>query len=123
MIAKLPNGWTSTPLDQVFEPRSTRVSPSELPDAPYIGLEHVEAQTGKLLTTVPASAMSSSSARFFAGDVLYGRMGHEPGMLGAIFFKAQNKIQDPAKLSRLVQMIDAESWVGMTTERSSCCGL
>lgn len=74
MIAKLPNGWTSTPLDQVFEPRSERVSPSELPDAPYIGLEHVEAHTGKLLTTVPASAMSSSSARFFAGDVLYGRM-------------------------------------------------
>jgi type I restriction enzyme M protein len=41
------------------------------------------------------------------------RLGQEPGMLGAIFFKAQNKIQDPAKLSRLVQMIDAEQWVGM----------
>jgi len=31
------------------------------------------------------------------------KLGQEPGMLGAIFFKAQNKIQDPAKLSRLVQ--------------------
>jgi type I restriction enzyme M protein len=41
------------------------------------------------------------------------RLGQEPGMLGAIFFKAQNKIQDPAKLARLVQMIDAEQWVGM----------
>ena len=30
------------------------------------------------------------------------RLAQEPGMLGAIFFKAQNKIQDPAKLSRLV---------------------
>src|SRR5690606_621548 len=37
------------------------------------------------------------------------RLGQEPGMLGAIFFKALNKIQDPAKLSRLVQLIDAES--------------
>lgn len=37
-------------------------------------------------------------------------------MLGAIFFKAQNKIQDPAKLARLVQMIDAESWVGMDAD-------
>ena len=37
-------------------------------------------------------------------------------MLGAIFFKAQNKIQDPAKLSRLVQLIDAESWVGMDAD-------
>ena len=39
------------------------------------------------------------------------KLGQEPGMLGAIFFKAQNKIQDPAKLSRLLQMIDAESWI------------
>lgn len=41
------------------------------------------------------------------------RLGREPGMLGAIFFKAQNRIQDPAKLARLVQMIDEESWVGL----------
>ncbi len=41
------------------------------------------------------------------------RLGQEPGMLGAIFFKAQNKIQDPAKLARLVQMIDAESWISL----------
>ena len=44
------------------------------------------------------------------------RLGTESGKLGAIFFKAQNKIQDPAKLSRLVQMIDAESWVGMGSD-------
>ena len=44
------------------------------------------------------------------------RLGQEPGMLGAIFFKAQNKIQDPAKLSRLVQLIDAENWVGMDAD-------
>jgi type I restriction enzyme M protein len=37
-------------------------------------------------------------------------------MLGAIFFKAQNKIQDPAKLSRLVQMIDAENWIGLDAD-------
>ena len=44
------------------------------------------------------------------------RLGEEPGMLGAIFFKAQNKIQDPAKLARLVQMIDAESWIGLDSD-------
>ncbi|GFO62508.1 type I restriction-modification system subunit M [Geomonas paludis] len=41
------------------------------------------------------------------------KLGKESGMLGAIFFKAQNKIQDPAKLSRLVQLIDAEKWVSL----------
>jgi type I restriction enzyme M protein len=44
------------------------------------------------------------------------KLGNEPGMLGAIFFKAQNKIQDPAKLSRLVQLIDAESWISLDAD-------
>jgi type I restriction enzyme M protein len=44
------------------------------------------------------------------------KLGNESGILGAIFFKAQNKIQDPAKLARLVQMIDAESWVSMDAD-------
>lgn len=44
------------------------------------------------------------------------KLGDQPGMLGAIFFKAQNKIQDPAKLSRLVQMIDAESWISVDAD-------
>jgi type I restriction enzyme M protein len=38
-------------------------------------------------------------------------LGALPGMLGQIFTKAQNKIQDPAKLARLVGMIDEEQWV------------
>ena len=38
-------------------------------------------------------------------------LGGKPGILGQIFTKAQNKIQDPAKLSRLVEMIDGTKWV------------
>jgi len=38
-------------------------------------------------------------------------LGKESGMLGQIFVKAQNKIQDPAKLYKLIQMLDAENWV------------
>ena len=41
------------------------------------------------------------------------RLGKEKGMLGVIFRKSQNKIQDPAKLERLIQMIDSETWVGL----------
>ncbi|MFJ5180140.1 N-6 DNA methylase [Pseudomonas fulva] len=44
------------------------------------------------------------------------KLGQQSGMLGAIFFKAQNKIQDPAKLSRLVQLIDAESWISLDAD-------
>ncbi|MBE8233539.1 MAG: SAM-dependent DNA methyltransferase, partial [Endozoicomonadaceae bacterium] len=37
-------------------------------------------------------------------------LGKKSGMLGTIFRKAQNKIQDPAKLERLIQMIEKEAW-------------
>src|SRR5690242_15890503 len=38
-------------------------------------------------------------------------LGRKPGMLGIIFRKAQNKIQDPAKLRRLIaDLIDREQW-------------
>lgn len=38
-------------------------------------------------------------------------LGNKPGMLGQIFTKAQNKIQDPAKLFRLINMINETQWV------------
>jgi type I restriction enzyme M protein len=37
-------------------------------------------------------------------------LGKEAGMLGTIFRKAQNKIQDPAKLERLIKLIEKEAW-------------
>lgn len=40
-------------------------------------------------------------------------LGKAGGLLGVIFRKAQNRIQDPAKLERLVRMIDEETWVGL----------
>ncbi len=39
------------------------------------------------------------------------RLARQPGTLGVIFRKAQNRIQDPAKLKRLiVDLIDKENW-------------
>jgi len=39
------------------------------------------------------------------------RLARQPGTLGVIFRKAQNRIQDPAKLKRLVvELIDKENW-------------
>ncbi|WP_371194080.1 N-6 DNA methylase [Glaciecola sp. SC05] len=38
------------------------------------------------------------------------KLGTQKGTLGTIFRKAQNKIQDPAKLERLIDMINKESW-------------
>jgi type I restriction enzyme M protein len=40
-------------------------------------------------------------------------LGKGGGMLGIIFRKAQNRIQDPAKLKRLIELINEETWVGL----------
>jgi type I restriction enzyme M protein len=44
-------------------------------------------------------------------------LGKEPGMLGIIFRKAQNKIQDPAKLRRLIaDLINRETWTTLDVD-------
>ena len=41
------------------------------------------------------------------------------GILGQIFAESQNKIQDPAKLSRVVNMVDKEEWIIMGVDTKS----
>ncbi len=44
-------------------------------------------------------------------------LGRSPGTLGVIFRKAQNKVQDPAKLKRLVSdLIDKEQWMTLDAD-------
>jgi type I restriction enzyme M protein len=44
-------------------------------------------------------------------------LGKRPGMLGIVFRKAQNRIQDPAKLRRLiVDLIGKESWMALDSD-------
>ena len=44
-------------------------------------------------------------------------LGKEPGLIGVIFRKSQNKIQDPAKLRRLIaDLIDKEEWSSLDTD-------
>jgi type I restriction enzyme M protein len=44
------------------------------------------------------------------------KLGRQPGMLGTIFRKAQNKVQDPAKLRRLISLMDGETWLEIDAE-------
>jgi type I restriction enzyme M protein len=46
-------------------------------------------------------------------------LGKEPGVIGVIFRKSQNKIQDPAKLKRLLTLIDEETWLGLSVDVKS----
>lgn len=43
-------------------------------------------------------------------------LGKEEKLLGLIYRKSQNKIQDPAKLERLIKLIDEEKWFGLPVD-------
>ena len=43
-------------------------------------------------------------------------LSHARGTLGQIFTKSQNKIQDPAKLFKLIDMIGKEQWTMMSAD-------
>jgi len=73
-LPSLPQGWCWVRLGEVTNPVQKRVNPQEYPDAPYIGMENVEAHTMRLLGTIPAVQMKSAAESFCAGDVLYGRL-------------------------------------------------
>lgn len=64
----------SIPLGECVKPRKEKAQPSEFPDLPYVGLEHIEAHTTKLLGSASSSEMRSSANRFYRGDVLYSRL-------------------------------------------------
>lgn len=49
-------------------------------------------------------------------SILLRELGQQKGVLGQIFTKSQNKIQDPAKLFKLIDMIHRENWVMMDTD-------
>jgi type I restriction enzyme M protein len=70
-------------------------------------------------TGIPAG-FSWASLRGLEGDELeqhylaiLARLGKGSGLIPVIFRKAQNRIQDPAKLRRLINLIDGETWAGL----------
>ena len=70
----LPLGWALTTLGDICVPTRPRHQPQDFPQLPFIGMEHVESHSMRLLMTVPARTMKSSAVHFMPGDVLYGRL-------------------------------------------------
>ncbi len=73
-MSELPKGWAKTTLGAIAIPNRPRELPAQKPELPFIGMEHVEAHSMKLLGTVQAGQLKSSAVHFQSGDVLYGRL-------------------------------------------------
>ena len=70
----LPPSWVAAAIGDVTLPRGVKAKPSELGEAPFIGLENIEAQTMRLLAVGSTNAVKTAGSVFCAGDVLYARL-------------------------------------------------
>ncbi|WP_423819203.1 class I SAM-dependent DNA methyltransferase [Salinimicrobium sp. TIG7-5_MAKvit] len=77
-------------------PKLKDVEGNEIPDGEICNWENLSSKRGAELESFYSQLLRSLST--------------EKGMLGQIFTKSQNKIQDPAKLSRVINLIDQEEW-------------
>lgn len=73
-LLQVPKGWTRTKLGDIIEPSRENVQPTELKEVKYIGLEHIEKGTGKLVGCGYSREVRSTKTRFRRGDLLYGKL-------------------------------------------------
>ena len=72
--AGLPTGWARTTLGEIAQPSRRRTLPASADKMRYVGLEHIEPHTMKILGHGETQDVRSSSFCFSQGDVLYGRL-------------------------------------------------
>ncbi|RTG94573.1 restriction endonuclease [Thermus scotoductus] len=73
-IGPLPAHWRVVRLREVVELRKGTVSPAEVPEARYVGLEHIDSGEIRIRRFGKASDTRSAKAIFHAGDILYGKL-------------------------------------------------
>lgn len=85
----------------------------------FLKMDHENVHTLGKKGAIPEE-YSWSSLRGRSGDDLEAHyhhiltsLGFGSGLIPVIFRKSQNKIQDPAKLERLINLIDGETWIGL----------
>ena len=85
----------------------------------FLKMDDEQARLLGKLSAIPAG-LGWQSLAGLTGDELeahyrhiLAELGKGSGLIPTIFRKAQNKVQDPAKLRRLIALIDEETWVGL----------
>jgi type I restriction enzyme M protein len=73
-------------------------------------LDGQEMADGEICNWENLSSKKGAELEAFYGQLLR-TLAKEPGILGQIFVKSQNKIQDPSKLLKVITMIDQEEWI------------
>lgn len=120
-MSDLPVSWTTVRLAEVTSPRGEKAVPHGLA-MPFIGLEEVEAQTGRIIAQRSTIGLKSAVALFQKGDLLYGRLrpylnkvvlADESGAASAEFIVfPQSKIVDQRYLQHTLMSKDFVAFTG-----------
>lgn len=74
MSDELPEGWAAVPLGDLVRPSKDKSEPGTANGRPYLGMEHVESETGRVLGHGDAREVRSTTVAYRTGDVLYGKL-------------------------------------------------
>lgn len=103
LFLKMADELSRPPYNKALEfPRLKDVEGKEIADAELCNWETLSDKRGAELESFYSQLLRSLST--------------EKGMLGQIFTKSQNKIQDPAKLLKVINLINQEDWSMMGTD-------
>ena len=70
---RLPKGWSLLPFGNI-KPSTERFDPTKEENRRYVGLEHIEKNTGKIIGNQESKMAVSSKTVFCRGDLLYGKL-------------------------------------------------
>lgn len=71
---ELPEGWLWAHLGDLVTPRGEKAPPNKHSPFPFIGMDDVPANSLRIETRSAFCEMKSAGNKFFAGDILYGRL-------------------------------------------------
>ncbi len=97
LFLKMADEQTKPPYNKKIDfPRLKDVEGNEIPDGEICNWTNLAGKRGAELEAFYVQLLRTLAT--------------ERGMLGQIFTKSQNKIQDPSKLARVISMIDEQEW-------------
>jgi type I restriction enzyme M protein len=97
LFLKMADEMSKPPyLKEIRLPRIKDMEDNEIPDGDYCNWETLSKKRGTELEAFYTQMLRSLAT--------------ERGILGQIFTKSQNKVQDPAKLLKIIDMISKEQW-------------
>ena len=73
-MSAVPEGWVEVELGEVWRESRARARPDGIAQTDFIGLEHVESGSNRILAKGRSGDVKSAVAVFSVGDVLYGRL-------------------------------------------------